>query len=313
MTDGLRPPLIARLARPHFAMIHRTTSLRLHALALNRLQDPNWTGMDLYDHFKQCVRGRRAPRGLMRKPLLKGVLYQIASDVFAIYLRQRDYLKSLEGEDMLWHLDDVASFLVHHAESNRDSSALDAILAEINRINALYEEDESVYFDTLDSERWRSAAVRLRQQALREHRSVVQKVRPAYLEVLAARLFHDRELCNFIAEMLVLIGFDGMRNDEQPSRWVERTEIPRWARRALSARERGKCALCPRAMALELEGTPHIDHIVPLATGGCNDLVNLQLLCDRCNLKKSARKKATRSSVPRYFAQRRRKNTSKES
>ena len=31
------------------------------------------------------------------------------------------------------------------------------------------------------------------------------------------------------------------------------------------------------------------DHIVPLASHGANDVTNLQLLCEECNLKKSAR------------------------
>jgi 5-methylcytosine-specific restriction endonuclease McrA len=33
----------------------------------------------------------------------------------------------------------------------------------------------------------------------------------------------------------------------------------------------------------------HIDHIVPLAKGGKNELDNLQLLCGKCNLKKGAK------------------------
>ena len=33
----------------------------------------------------------------------------------------------------------------------------------------------------------------------------------------------------------------------------------------------------------------HLDHKVPLAAGGANEFGNLQLLCPRCNLAKSAR------------------------
>jgi 5-methylcytosine-specific restriction endonuclease McrA len=39
----------------------------------------------------------------------------------------------------------------------------------------------------------------------------------------------------------------------------------------------------------------------PLVRGGCNDLVNLQLLCSSCNQKKLDRAETTTSSVPRYI------------
>lgn len=51
---------------------------------------------------------------------------------------------------------------------------------------------------------------------------------------------------------------------------------------------------------MELLARPHIDHIFPLALGGSNDLVNLQLLCETCNLKKSASWGEIKPSVPRY-------------
>jgi hypothetical protein len=50
---------------------------------------------------------------------------------------------------------------------------------------------------------------------------------------------------------------------------------------------RHKCAACSVDLLFELNGTVHMDHIIPLALGGCNDLLNLQILCDTCNLRKS--------------------------
>ncbi len=55
--------------------------------------------------------------------------------------------------------------------------------------------------------------------------------------------------------------------------------------RALLRLQRGQCAACRK----RLFGKFHVDHIRPLSRGGSNDRLNLQLLCPRCNLSKSAR------------------------
>jgi 5-methylcytosine-specific restriction endonuclease McrA len=54
----------------------------------------------------------------------------------------------------------------------------------------------------------------------------------------------------------------------------------------------------------ELEADAHFDHIVPISRGGCNDVVNLQLLCESCNGAKRAELRPVRSSVPRYVKRR---------
>lgn len=55
--------------------------------------------------------------------------------------------------------------------------------------------------------------------------------------------------------------------------------------RALFVMQRYKCANC-RASVKEAF---HIDHKVPLARGGSNDRHNLEVLCPKCNRRKSAR------------------------
>ena len=42
----------------------------------------------------------------------------------------------------------------------------------------------------------------------------------------------------------------------------------------------------------------HIEHVVPFSMGGCNDLVNLQILCSGCNIKKGGLQDPVRSSIP---------------
>lgn len=48
--------------------------------------------------------------------------------------------------------------------------------------------------------------------------------------------------------------------------------------------QRGKCACCGVTLK-----TYHVDHIYPLARGGSNDRLNLQLLCVACNKSKHAK------------------------
>lgn len=59
--------------------------------------------------------------------------------------------------------------------------------------------------------------------------------------------------------------------------------IPREVRQRVWQRYNGRCADCDASDYLEF------DHIVPVAKGGSNSDANVQLLCRRCNLKKSDR------------------------
>lgn len=49
--------------------------------------------------------------------------------------------------------------------------------------------------------------------------------------------------------------------------------------------QKGKCACCK----IDLENKFHRDHIIPLVCGGSNDISNIQLLCNKCNLQKGAK------------------------
>jgi len=49
--------------------------------------------------------------------------------------------------------------------------------------------------------------------------------------------------------------------------------------------QKGKCACCQ----VNLGKTFHRDHITPLVAGGTNDILNIQLLCQKCNLQKGAK------------------------
>jgi 5-methylcytosine-specific restriction protein A len=59
---------------------------------------------------------------------------------------------------------------------------------------------------------------------------------------------------------------------------------PNVQRRAVAARDRGKCALCPAVV--QVRAYPHqweMDHTVPLCEGGSSSLDNLRTLCIPCH------------------------------
>ncbi|GHH80337.1 hypothetical protein GCM10018781_60340 [Kitasatospora indigofera] len=84
---------------------------------------------------------------------------------------------------------------------------------------------------------------------------------------------------------------------------LKRVRPPVWAKRAVFYRERGRCASCRTDLSGLIDTFPdsNYDHMIPLARGGLNDLTNLQLLCGRCNLKKSDRITASSKHYRRWY------------
>jgi hypothetical protein len=84
---------------------------------------------------------------------------------------------------------------------------------------------------------------------------------------------------------------------------LKRVPIPAWARRAVFHRDKGECRECKRSLAMVINRleTERYDHIVALARFGTNDVTNLQLLCEPCNLKKAAGLQPVSPFYPRAF------------
>lgn len=80
---------------------------------------------------------------------------------------------------------------------------------------------------------------------------------------------------------------------------LRRVTIPEWVRRAVVYRDRGMCAFCHRNISglIDIQSVKHFDHIVPLDLGGANDITNIQLLCETCNLKK----KNTNTNTSKHY------------
>ena len=84
---------------------------------------------------------------------------------------------------------------------------------------------------------------------------------------------------------------------------LKRKRIPEWAKRAIKFRDHGHCVQCHKDISEEQRNISeaHVDHIVPLAEGGLNDISNLQLLCEHCNTRKGAREVFTNNSAIDWY------------
>ncbi len=69
------------------------------------------------------------------------------------------------------------------------------------------------------------------------------------------------------------------------------TYIPSWLRKAVFHRDQGRCQLCQKDLTglINPFTDAEFDHIWPLAKSGTNDSTNFQLLCKKCNNRKSAK------------------------
>lgn len=63
-----------------------------------------------------------------------------------------------------------------------------------------------------------------------------------------------------------------------------RIPIPAAVRKYVFERDKYQCQSCGKK---QNETNLNIDHIIPLARGGSNDISNLQTLCFQCNSKKT--------------------------
>ncbi|MAL96781.1 MAG: HNH endonuclease [Haliea sp.] len=79
---------------------------------------------------------------------------------------------------------------------------------------------------------------------------------------------------------------------------IKRRNIPKWVKKAVYFRDRGRCVLCNKDLSgtLNLDNQENFDHIVPLARYGLNDVTNIQLLCKECNQHEKRAQSAITSS-----------------
>lgn len=76
-----------------------------------------------------------------------------------------------------------------------------------------------------------------------------------------------------------------VREFDQRRKGKKTGRLPRGTVERIGGMQRWKCACC----RVGIKDKYHVDHIMPLAKGGKHEPANIQLLCPRCNVRKSAK------------------------
>lgn len=284
--------------------LYGTVALKIFGYGIQNLHNPNWTGMFLYDQVQNHLKGYYEPSELLLKPLERGVSYYLGTWIFEEYFSP-ERLEDLHGEYAVWFLEDFCEMVNFHGLQHEiPTKGAESLLSYIR---SLYEQDTDKYWDFIDYDETMEQFQNCYVKILASAQSKLEELKVCYAEDFSDRVLHDRQLCFYLSSLLHQIGFNGARElNAPPQKWVQRERWPERVKKILISRDRGVCNECGSNLVQELEEDFQIDHMIPLAKGGCNDLVNLQLLCAVCNRKKSANETYVKSSVPKYL---KRKNT----
>lgn len=95
-------------------------------------------------------------------------------------------------------------------------------------------------------------------------------------------------LCNKCADRFFLDAPRIVAPDEPTSAQKERAKLTAKLRWEVMVRDDFRCRACGVSALSDKAAEPHVDHIRPVSKGGLTAPENLQVLCSRCNLGKSA-------------------------
>lgn len=151
------------------------------------------------------------------------------------------------------------------------------------------DEDEEIYVDYLEE---------------KIKNNVVQKITNETFQLL----FGDRMFClefnKIVSEIIKNYAQADLPDYFEKDGVLKRCNyFPTWVQRAVFLRDKGCCAICLTDLKglLKTDFDKAIDHIVPLNLGGNNDITNLQLVCEKCNLQKLGHTIRTSEHYPTYF------------
>jgi hypothetical protein len=225
----------------------------------------------------------------------------IGNWIFEEYLLDASTISTLEPEDQFRKLKEWLSFMIGNQLAS--SQPMMDLLLLIDDLDNL-EDSVDIFENAFTEQHYNAEVSNALENVLNYYKDDIKSLSHIYATNFAERVFHDRQMCEYISHNIAVLydyqGLPAREKDELEVKKVSREVFPSWVKPTLLARERGQCANCGTTFN-ELECEPHIDHIIPLAGGGFNDLVNLQMLCDSCNNKKSASMQHASSSIPEYL------------
>lgn len=277
--------------------------LRISANGISNLLDESWMEGHFYFIAEEAAKSNKS---VFHKTIREGFLYYLGTEVYNEYLRPHNVIGyGAERSDELYlylysGLVELIDFLSYHElETKNLGIRLDRYIEE------LLEEYDRTGNTKIGTIEYNGNLKKAWMYLLEKNSSILADLKYEYASRFAERVFHDREMCEYISRQLQFSrygwGTYGTNHtDEKPAQWIKREKWPKWVERAIQARDRGNCAICGKSIILE-SGQQNIDHIVSLAQGGTNDLINLQLTCPECNSEKSSSTKSVESSVPKYL------------
>ena len=188
--------------------------------------------------------------------------------------------------------------ILHYLENSTSASCpewRDATIFFLHELYEIMEENPAVILQV-----FRDDGIRIYHKAkpivymhLRQRHFLVMTKRDYLLYTKGNRIFADKregayprmwratgisEVKALLAFIKKLRKFTATEKNQMDSR-----SIPQWVRRQVMERDKGKCQHCGSKINLQF------DHIIPYSLGGCSSHPNnVQLLCAKCNLEKSA-------------------------
>lgn len=274
--------------------------LHVHALALRSLDDGMFVCRLLNKVKRQAQKDK--PKGILFQPIQHGVCHLISRMII------RNFFLDLSDDEFYddCYIERHGFYNVFHLIETMHSvwSKLGHRGPRAMELHARVAELLARSDDCQDADQWSNLATRdgfMLLQSLAISCKMSKRfgdIERSYSDALSDRLLHDRQVCAYIACHLL----QAAPSDKKGGRlqFATRTRWPERVKRIIISRDRGKCAKCGIDISMELLARPHIDHIIPLSVGGCNDLVNLQLYCAQCNLKKNKYFDDVESSIPLY-------------
>ena len=277
--------------------------LRLYGFTLTAIRDESFFVVFLAA-LRKKLKKDTSPQSIIRHTISNGAAYFLASVAF-------DHFLSTYGDERL--LENHGAYATIHLMQD----ILEAWFAKGQNysIDNKYGKQAGLFMWDCNHEKDIEKLVEMLDQPGRtilrkiikqcERDPLYPSMRHAYALEIADRLIHDRQISAYIAEQLVWLAprkviVDDDFEDEIAKQFCYRKRWPAFVRPLLIARDRGKCANCKTDITMELLANTHIDHIFALSKGGCNDIVNLQLLCEPCNKKKGTNYLSVKTSVPSY-------------